>query len=162
LLYRAEFTNDLSSDQLAIIFPCPPQALDAQGRPLLKYFPIFDKDSKTNVVIINNTPQFTAIQIPPATPHPLSDIPGVVTNKTGSHFNGWFTFDHPPTNYPCWKMGPYFIDHFPCFVWITNRENFFKFTLLALGGTNAYVPGQSSQAPFTIQNGIAVPSFQFR
>jgi hypothetical protein len=69
-------------------------------------------------------------------PHTIFEIPGAMIDKNGIVTNGWFTFT-PPTNVipalsadqiTLYRMGPY-LDHY---IWITNRQNFLKFELLAL------------------------------
>src|ERR1039458_8358987 len=146
-LYRAEF-NAVDDAALAKIFPPSPPALDQQGRPYLDYTP----ETYTNgfVILTNNQPVFKAKPKRPIKPT-IADIPGAVLNDRGDVNGGWFSFSQPANAPLSARMGPY-LNHY---IWITNRENFFKFALLALGGTNSTAALKSSPAIFLLNNGVA-------
>jgi hypothetical protein len=153
LLYRAEFTNVSRADLFKIIPPAP-TPLDQQGHPYLQYTPV--TNSNGQVLMTNNQPVFTAIPIP-IKPPTYAQVPGSIIDANGTRTNGWFSFTPPANNCSSWwPMGHYLHTD----IWITNRDNFFQFELLALGGTNSIAnPGPT---PFTINNGVAVPYLQFR
>jgi hypothetical protein len=149
-LYKAEFTNVASSD-LTKIFPNPP-GTGPDGKPILKYKPVLTNGNQ--VIIINNNPQFTATYETP-TPHNAQEIPGAI-NAAGTTNNPWFSF-YPPSGKQCnnwFKTGPYLGKT----IWITDKENFFNFAMLAFSTTNIVSSASSaSMAPYTIQNGLFVP-----
>jgi len=148
-LYRAEFRK-ATSNELTVIFPAPSAQLDQQGRPYLDYTPVLNTNDGT-VLITNNQPVFTAK--PKAVPSAptIFDIPGSITNDTTKEVNeGWASFSEPANATPSSRMGPY-LNHY---IWITNRTNFFKFALLALGGTNVSANTKSSQPLFLINGGV--------
>ena len=144
-LYRAEF-KPISEADLMKVFPSPP-SLDQQGRPFLDYTPRTNKESG-NVEMISNQPVFDAKPKIPNRPK-LSDIPGAIIDDQKHVTNGWFSFTQPSNTVSCHRVGPYLNKY----IWITNGENFFKFTLLTLGETNASVT-KSSSPVLLFNNGV--------
>jgi hypothetical protein len=145
-LYLAEFKN-ITKNELNIIFPPTPTPLDQQGRPYLSYTPLTNADG--TVVMSNGVPQFMARPITNQPPS-ISMIPGAILANGGVN-DGWFTIDTEPTNsFEHFNMGSY--NHHT--IWITNKENFFKFALLILGGTNVMATSSQSTPLLQIQNGL--------
>jgi hypothetical protein len=150
-LYRVLF-NPAHDNEFAQIFPNANTQLGPDGKPLLKYSPILTNGNE--VVMISNQPQFTATFVKPTPPKP-SDVPGA-KDDNGNVLNGWFSFASPKLQVPAattWiHTGPYLGRD----IWITNKENFFKFALLVLGPTNS-LGSQFLSAPYSIQNGLLLP-----
>jgi hypothetical protein len=167
-LYRAEFLP-AGSNELANIFPTNPPTLDQQGRPYLNYTPVLVTNSTTNfegnkailtnswtnVLIINNVPQFTATVTPP-TVHTPSEVPGAGTNREDLLKNRWFSFSNKGCDTNWYFAGSYDDRK----IWIKKgNDAFFRFTLLTLGATNNLTGDQGSRPYFSVQNGLL---FQLR
>jgi hypothetical protein len=92
--------------------------------------------------MINNQPQFTA-NFTPSAPKTFEKIPGAFGPDNIPH-NQWFVIepDKPSRNRPAYEAGTYLGRK----IWITDREKFFEFAVLALGGTN----GTSTLTPVPI------------
>jgi hypothetical protein len=182
-LYRSEF-EEIDTNDVNKIFP-PASMLDAQGRPALDYSPVLETNSTGVFVKLDNKyrPIFYAQAKQSVKPKTILDIPGALglitsiktnvlegsvtftTNSFHGRNLGWFSFEQPTNLSPelrriC-RMGPY-LGHY---IWVTNSQNFLKFSLLALGGTNTFpasvgggsVGGASSSSPGTLfinQNGL--------
>jgi hypothetical protein len=135
-LYRSQFTYVRQDIVTNVLFPTQPD-LDQWGRPNLNYVPKLDTNGV--VQMTNNEPMFIAAPKPTAPTRSIGEIPGAWEDPKGTVTNGWFLI---PTNklqeatarqFPSWfRVGTY-LDRT---IYITNRENFVKFAMLALGGTN--------------------------
>lgn len=144
-LYRAEF-KEIGTNELSAIFPSPAPPLDQQGRPFLDYHPVtVTNDNQISVLITNNQPVFTATLKASPPPPQLNSIPGAIIDEKGDRNAGWFSFTQPENSTTATRMGPY-LSHY---IWITNRDSFFKFALLALGQTNV-----TTGPLLQIQNGL--------
>jgi hypothetical protein len=148
-LYRSQFKKTTTND-LAQIFPYATVPLGSDGRPILSYKPIPDPTNANQVYMISNQPQFTATFTNPPTLR-VSDVPGAIA-EDGRATNTWFSFSSPTvgdSTVAGWvRTGPYLGKS----IWITDRENFFRFTVLVFGQTN-----NLASAPYAIQNGLFLP-----
>jgi hypothetical protein len=126
-VYRTQF-EFVSPAEMKQVFPTPAPPLDQWGRPTLKYTP--DTNPDGTVKLINNQPVFI-VTTNKMEKHEPPIIPGA-KDKDGTVKDGWFSFTEPSKNIKAFKAGPYLNKY----VWITDRQGFFKFTLLTLGGTN--------------------------
>jgi hypothetical protein len=156
-LYRAEFKHITDADVLKV-FPKPPDSLDKQGRPIPDYtLKTYTYTNATGVfvgvVMTNNQPVYDAN--PPKQPKnpQLADIPGAIDTKSNK-IDGWFSFTRPTNNVKSFYAGYYLHTG----IWITNSENFFKFTLLTLGGTNNSTTTKSSSTMLLLNNNGIISS----
>jgi hypothetical protein len=127
-LYLSQFTC-IGDEVTKSVFPVITN-LDTKGRPALTYDPIVTNQDTGAMLIISNEPQFH-ISFHPPTARPLDSIPGAIGADCKPIKDGWVTFSEPKPPMACWKANFLKVD-----MWITNRENFRKFAMLALGGTN--------------------------
>ena len=147
-LYSTQFTPYKNED-INRLFPVAP-AMDAQGRPLVAYTPRTNADGSIIMTPDNTNPTFTARVIQPK-PITTNDIPGCGTNSQ------WFTFDpdvaasHPGAILVRKCLTEFRYEK----LWILDRAQFFKFTMMALGGTNTMISGGRGPAvPLHISNGF--------
>lgn len=148
-LYRAEFTDVPPNIVTNVLFPSQDD-LDPQGRPNLVYTPKLEPNG--NVAMTNNQPVFIARPKQERKARSITEIPGAGKNECGIITNGWFAIDPKATEIKStWKKAPNYLRRS---IYITNRENFVSFAVLALGGTN----GSSTLTPkpflFLNQNGL--------
>lgn len=148
-LYQSQFVYIGENNLTNVIFRPPPPSLDQFGRPILNYIPVDDTNNPGQVLMVSNQPVFIAVKPPKSTPPSFDQIPGSIHEKGGLPIHPWYSFDQPmpPTNYfaKCVCRGET--------VYITDRIGFFKFAVLALGGTNgtATVSTSPSSTPFLQQ-----------